>query len=84
MGEDTLAAQIAFTGSAMPLYKYFDIPGIDYLTVDLNWKHGQKMGIRGDNYRFLIHPFNVSVLPTRQESVKTLRNVWCEQSKSYI
>jgi hypothetical protein len=56
MGEDTLAAQIAFTGSAMPLYKYFDIPGIDYLTVDLNWKHGQKMGIRGDNYRFFNTP----------------------------
>ncbi|HHV97584.1 MAG TPA: hypothetical protein GXX37_14175 [Clostridiaceae bacterium] len=56
MGEDTLAAQIAFTGNAMPLYKYFDIPGIDFLTADLNWKHGQMMGKKGDNYRFFNTP----------------------------
>ncbi|HEY8500508.1 MAG TPA: glycosyl hydrolase [Clostridia bacterium] len=60
MGEDTLAAQIAYTGSTMPLYKYFDIPGIDYLTVDLNWKHGQLRGFDEENYRFLNTPLQCS------------------------
>lgn len=60
MGEDTLAAQIAFTCSAMPLYKYFDIPGIDHLTADLNWKHGQKRGIKEDHYRFFNTPLQCS------------------------
>jgi hypothetical protein len=60
MGEDTLDAQIAYTASTMPLYRYFDIPGIDHLTADLNWKHGQKRGIKEHNYRFFNTPLQCS------------------------
>ncbi|NMB97214.1 MAG: hypothetical protein GYA02_11490, partial [Clostridiaceae bacterium] len=37
MGEDTFERQIGFTCSAMPLYKYMDIPGIDHLTNSMEW-----------------------------------------------
>jgi hypothetical protein len=60
MGEDTLAAQTAYTCSAMPLYKYFDIPGIDHLTADLNWRHGHHRGLEEDHYRFLNTPLQCS------------------------
>ena len=39
MMEDTLSSQLARAGAAMPYYKYFDIPGIDYLTGEMNWRH---------------------------------------------
>lgn len=38
MSEDTLQSQIARACTTMPFYKYFDIPGIDYLTVEMNWR----------------------------------------------
>jgi hypothetical protein len=39
MAEDTLRAQISRACATMPFYKYFDMPGIDYLTVEMNWRH---------------------------------------------
>jgi hypothetical protein len=39
MHEDSLAAQLQRAGATMPYYKYFDIPGIDYLTAEMNWRH---------------------------------------------
>lgn len=39
MAEDTLAMQLLRAGATMPYYKYFDIPGIDYLTAEMNWRH---------------------------------------------
>ncbi len=39
MAEDTLASQLLRAGATMPYYKYFDIPGIDYLTAEMNWRH---------------------------------------------
>ena len=38
MMEDTLSSQLARAGATMPYYKYFDIPGIDYLTAEMNWR----------------------------------------------
>ena len=39
MMEDTLSSQLARAGATMPYYKYFDIPGIDYLTAEMNWRN---------------------------------------------
>ncbi len=41
MAEDSLEDQIRATCSVMPMYQYFDIPGIDYLTAEMNWVHGE-------------------------------------------
>jgi hypothetical protein len=54
MGEDALKMQIGFTCSIMPLYKYMDIPGIDFLTADTTWAHGLTAGI--DNCRSVMTP----------------------------
>jgi hypothetical protein len=40
MGEDTLNAQIKWTGACMPCYEYFAVPGIDHLTASLEWPSG--------------------------------------------
>lgn len=37
MGEDTLRAQISWTGACMPGYEYMHLPGIDHLTKSLEW-----------------------------------------------
>ncbi|MBQ3080433.1 MAG: hypothetical protein IJC48_10635 [Clostridia bacterium] len=49
MQEDYMETQIFSTAFTMPLYKYFDIPGMDFLTAEMNWRHGR---IRPEN------PFN--------------------------
>ena len=41
MAEDTMESQIRATCFTMPMYKYFDIPGIDYLTDQQDWIHGE-------------------------------------------
>lgn len=41
MAEDTMESQISATCFTMPMYKYFDIPGIDYLTAQMHWVHGE-------------------------------------------
>lgn len=41
MEEDTMERQIRATCFTMPMYKYFDIPGIDYLTAEMDWVHGE-------------------------------------------
>lgn len=41
MAEDTMESQICATCFTMPMYKYFDIPGIDYLTAEMDWVHGE-------------------------------------------
>ena len=41
MMEDTMETQIRATCFTMPMYKYFDIPGIDYLTDQQDWIHGE-------------------------------------------
>lgn len=41
MEEDTMERQIRATCFTMPMYKYFDIPGIDYLTAQMDWVHGE-------------------------------------------
>ena len=38
MAEDNMESQISRTMACMPLYKYFDIPGIDLLFADLPWR----------------------------------------------
>lgn len=40
MAEDTMESQISATCFTMPMYKFFDIPGIDYLTAEMDWAHG--------------------------------------------
>lgn len=41
MLEDTLELQITRACAAMPYYKYFDIPGIDLLCGQMNWRSGE-------------------------------------------
>ncbi len=41
MQEDTMETQIRATCFTMPMYKYFDIPGIDFLTTEMDWVHGE-------------------------------------------
>ncbi len=38
MEEQTLRSQISRACATMPYYRYFDIPGIDYLTAEENWR----------------------------------------------
>ena len=38
MMEETLGSQLLRAGATMPYYKYFDIPGIDVLTGETNWR----------------------------------------------
>lgn len=40
MMEDKLESQIRATCFTMPCYKYFDMPGIDYLETALDWQYG--------------------------------------------
>jgi len=42
MGEDSLLAQIAWTGAAMRCYEHMQLPGIDHLTHSLTWPTGDK------------------------------------------
>ena len=39
MMEDTFESQLMRAGATMPYYKYFDIPGIDYLTAAMEFRH---------------------------------------------
>ncbi len=39
MAEETTCGQIENSVCVMPYYKYFDIPGIDFLGSMLNWKN---------------------------------------------
>lgn len=55
MGEDTLAAQITFTGACMPMYEKMQLPGIDHLTMSLNWSHWNKSK-EGERWRFIMTP----------------------------
>lgn len=41
MGEDTLQAQIGWTGACMPCYEHMGLPGIDHLTRDMDWPAGR-------------------------------------------
>ncbi len=41
MEEDNMEMQICATCFTMPMYKYFDIPGIDFLTAQFDWVHGE-------------------------------------------
>ncbi|MBI4978858.1 MAG: hypothetical protein HZC28_15375 [Spirochaetes bacterium] len=41
MAEDKMESQIKTTCFTMPYYKFFDIPGIDYLTAEMNWRYGE-------------------------------------------
>lgn len=47
MMEDSMESQIRATCFTMPMYKYFDIPGIDYLTAEMEWVHGEIKPERG-------------------------------------
>jgi hypothetical protein len=38
--EDTLNSQITWSGATMPYYEFMQLPGIDHLTLDLNWPAG--------------------------------------------
>jgi len=42
MGEDSLHAQISWTGAAMRCYEHMQLPGIDHLTLSLSWPNWHK------------------------------------------
>ena len=41
MMEDTLKSQISRAGACMPYYPYFDMPGIDILSAQINWRDNE-------------------------------------------
>lgn len=41
MEEDSMERQIRATCFTMPMYQYFDIPGVDYLTTYMDWRYGR-------------------------------------------
>lgn len=41
MLEDSIEGQISATCFTMPMYQYFDLPGIDYLTAQMEWDYGE-------------------------------------------
>lgn len=62
-GEDRLQVQLSCSCGVMPFYKYFDIPGIDVLTLKANWnkepvkqKHGDEMI---DLHRIYLTPIQI-------------------------
>lgn len=40
MGEDTFVSQLQYTANIMPHFEYMDIPGVDHLTMELDWPTG--------------------------------------------
>ncbi|UKI37800.1 MAG: hypothetical protein L6V93_06940 [Clostridiales bacterium] len=84
LGEDCLKNQIRHSSAVMPFYKYFDIPGIDILTVNANWndspiksKHGDELR---DSQRLYTTPIQVlsaakSVGKRRAYSVRNVRRI---------
>ena len=51
LGEDCLKNQIRHSSAVMPFYKYFDIPGIDILTINANWNDSPIKSKHGDELR---------------------------------
>lgn len=51
LGEDNLKLQIRWSVACMPYYKYFDVPGIDILTVHMEWKDEPVKQKPGDELR---------------------------------
>ena len=49
MLEDTLYSQISRACAVMPYYKYFDLPGIDLLCGQMNWRRGE---VKPGNHRY--------------------------------
>ncbi len=52
MCEDTLQFQLERAGATMPFYKYFDIPGIDVLEGQMNWRTNAILPSSKRNYFF--------------------------------
>ncbi len=53
MLEDTMSSQLSRAGATMPYYKYFDIPGIDFLMGEMNWR---KSPLKPRNASLSINP----------------------------
>ncbi len=56
MGEDSLANQIGSTGACMPLYEHMHLPGIDHLTLSLNWPYHREVHGCNLERRFILTP----------------------------
>lgn len=52
MMEDTLESQITRAAATMPYYRYFDIPGVDLLCGQMNWRDNPIRLDRAGNYSF--------------------------------
>ncbi|MBE7047304.1 MAG: hypothetical protein E7396_07815 [Ruminococcaceae bacterium] len=52
MLEDSLSSQIFRAGATMPFYKYFDIPGMDVLFTQQNWKRCEIKNKDGRDYTY--------------------------------
>ncbi len=52
MMEDSLACQITRAGATMPFYRFFDMPGIDVLCAQMNWRRGAIKGGAGAEYSY--------------------------------
>ncbi len=56
MAEETTLSQIENALCVMPYYKYFDVPGIDFLCADLDWSHGASRQIAFDPANHYVTP----------------------------
>ena len=51
--EETLSGQISRAAAVMPYYKYLDIPGVDVLNAQQNWRRARiKPSSMGEEYRY--------------------------------
>lgn len=51
--EETLTSQLSRAAAVMPYYKYFDVPGVDVLNAQQNWRRSRiKPNTMGEDYRY--------------------------------
>ena len=77
MTEDTLRWQIRRSAATMPYYKYFDMPGLDYLTTQMHWKQDEVKNQNGD-YTFQEQFFTTALQCTSAARQAGKEHILCE------
>ena len=72
MGEDTLNSQVGWTGAAMPCYESMQLPGIDHLTMSLEWPSHKK---------FLLTPKQITSAASQLGKGETLAEMYAVSSQ---
>lgn len=77
MTEDTLRWQIRRSAATMPYYKYFDMPGLDYLTTQMHWRNDEIKNQNGD-YAFQEQFFTTALQCTSAARQAGKEHILCE------